>query len=73
MVGHGLFLASPDLPQVAFHVSLLDLFKILMDEMNVPVPLAGIVEKYYMQKGFAVLDHKVFITSFYPPPPPVLK
>lgn len=68
MVGHGLFLASPDLPQVAFHVSLLDLFKTLLDEMNVPVPLAVIVEKYYAHKGFGVLDHNVFITLFYSPP-----
>ncbi|KAF8685404.1 hypothetical protein AX14_004003, partial [Amanita brunnescens Koide BX004] len=57
MVGRGLFPASPDLPRVAFHISLLDLFQTLLDEMNAPVPLAVIVEKYYMGKGFTVLDH----------------
>lgn len=68
MVGCGLFPASPDLPRVAFRVSLLDLFQTLLDEMNVPVPLAVIVEKYYADRGFTVLDHNVFITSLHPSP-----
>jgi len=68
MVGCGLFPASPDLPWVAFHVSLLDLFQTLLDEMNAPVPLAMIVENYYTGKGFTVVDHNVFITSLCPSP-----
>ena len=56
MVGCGLFPASPDLPWVAFRVLLLDLFQTLLDEINAPIPLAVIVEKYYTGKSFTLLE-----------------